>query len=352
MDEIDLAILRWMYPGGVMSMWGTDPRISGADIASHVGLDRTAVWARIGRWKRDGFWDGFEVSLNYAIFGVGLLHAEIVVADAAEGWAVVNQLEQVDGVVSAALAFGDSATERDVEVVAVLMVADDPVRIAHRMHLLRSLPPRRGVAGPFRREPPPCTRTLTTLDWRVISAIMAYPNLRASRLARLLGVSLKTFDHHFATLLDDHAVFYVPLVDWSQLPCVALNLYCESAADVSPVRRALEARFAHLIPISLEGFEGVAPEYDPTCCFAIIVPAHSPNDSQTLVRDISGVHGVRMVRPELWGPQRQFPAWANRRIAEHLAAPAHAGTLPEASPRGRPGNGSTRPTPAPELGLV
>lgn len=351
-DDIDLDILRWMYPGGVMSMWGTDPRISAAEIASHVGLDRTAVWARIGRWKRDGFWDGFEVTLNYTIFGVGLLHAEILVADAADGWSVVDQLETIDGVVSAALAFGDAATARDVEVVAVMMIADDPKQTARRVELLRSISPQLGLVGPFRREPPSCPRALTALDWRLISAIVAHPNLRPCRIAHLLRVSLKTFGHHWAGLLDDHALFYVPRVDWSQLGCVPLNVYCIHSTEVPAVRHALAVRFPHSIPISLDGVEGGAPEHDPARRFAVIVPAHSPNDLQTLVRDLSKVPGVRTVRPELWGPQRQFTEWARQRIADRLAHSAADKSWFEPDHHGLPGRGHPRHGPPPELGLV
>jgi DNA-binding Lrp family transcriptional regulator len=320
-DDLDLDILRWMHPGGVRSPWGTDPRITVTEIASHVGLDRTRVWARIRKWRREGFWDGFLVYPNFTIFGVRLLSAEIMVADVAEGCALMDKLEMMDGAVRAFLAYGDSSTRRDVEVLEVYFVGDDPTRIARRMEHLRRLSPTGRVNGPFRREAPQCSRALTPLDWRIIAAIVAHPNASPSKVATLVGVTFKTFVRHHSALIDDHAVFYVPKVDWSKLGCVLLGVYCRGAADVGRVRKALEARFPHSIPINLEGYdiEGDAPEFDKSRCFSIHVPSHSPNDLQPLVLNLSQVPGVRLVRAQLMGPSRQFPRWTNQQIAEHLA---------------------------------
>jgi len=320
MDDLDLDILRWVYRGGVWSPWGTDPKITAAEIASHVGLDRTRVWARIRRWRREGFWDGFLVYPNLTIFGVELLSAEIVVVDVAEGCALMDQLERMDGAVRAFLAYGDSATRRDVEVLVVYFVGDDPTRIGRRMELLRRISPTGRVDGPFRCEAPECTRALTPLDWRIIAAIVANPNASLSQVATLVGVTLKTFVRHHTALIDDHAVFYVPKVDWSRVGCVTVAVHCGGAADVGRVRKALEARFPHSIPISFEGYdiEGVAPEFDRSRCFPIMVPSHSPNDLQTLVLNISQIPGVRLARTLLFGPSRRFLRWTSQQISEHL----------------------------------
>jgi len=343
-DDVDLDILRWMYPGGVMSLWGTDPRITATEIASHVGLDRTAVWARVRKWKREGFWEGFIVDVNLTYFGVGLHHASIHVADPAEGCALMDKLESVEGVVGASLHFGDSMAARDVEFVAVMMVADSPERIARRMRILRRLSPTGSVNGPVLCEPPPCTRELTPLDWRIIAALLANPNRPISQVARLVGVTLKTFIRHHSALIDDHAVSYALKLDWSRMGCVTLGVRCRDAGDVDEVHRAFEARFPHLIPMALEGLGGVSPDYDPSCCFAVIVPARSPHEVQTLIRDLSKIPGVRLVRPELWGPQRRFPGWFYPRIAEHLAQPEDL--PPRLLPRSGGPKGSGRSAPA------
>jgi DNA-binding Lrp family transcriptional regulator len=318
-DDLDLDILRWMYRGGVWSPWGTDPRITLTEIASHVGLDRTAVWSRIRSWRREGFWDGFEVHTNLAIFGVGLAYAEIQVADAAEGWALFDKLEPVEGVLGASLHYGDSATTRNVDLVAVMIVLDNRIHIERRMGMLRKLSPSGNVNGPLPLESPPCSRELTPLDWRIIAVIVANPNVSPSHAAELVGVTRKTFIRHHSALLDDRIVSYAPRVDWSKLGCVTLGFYCRADGDVDRVRRELEAHFPHMIPMSLEGMGTMTPEYDPASCFAVIVPARSPHEVPTLVRDLSRLDGVKMVRPELWGPSRPYYRWIDQRIARQLA---------------------------------
>jgi DNA-binding Lrp family transcriptional regulator len=321
-DDLDLEILRWMYPDGVYSFWGVDPRITPSEIASHVRLDRTAVWDRLRKWKREGFWNGLEVTLNLATLGMEEVRVEIPVADSAEGSALLDELEHVDGALWARVCFGDTITQRNVEDVVVVLVGDNPAHLEQRLRVLRQLAPTGVIGGPFRDDTPPSTRDLTPLDWRIIAAMVANPNASPSRVARLLGVTRKTLVHHRSALIDNHVVFYIPKVDWTRLGCVPLALFCDDPEAVGRVKRAVEARFPHAIPWTLRNSEGINAGWDNSTCFVVIVPAHSPHEVQTIVRDLSMIDGVRKVRPEYWGPERRFPAWVNQRIAEHLASPA------------------------------
>jgi DNA-binding Lrp family transcriptional regulator len=320
MDNIDLDVLRWMYPGGVWSPWGSDPRITVADIASHIGLNRTAVWARLRKWRRNGAWNGFETHVNLRIFGVGVLLASFHVVDSAEGWDLLDRAGEIEGVVGASLHFGDSMVARDVEHVAVIMVGDAPANVHRRMRALRRLSPTGVVDGPVVIEPPSTSRELTELDWRILAAMLANPNASAPRLARLIGVSPKTLEHHRSALIDDHVVSSAPKFNWSQMGCIPLGFLCHNAADVDAARKAVEDRIPHSIPASHAGLNAIVPGYEPSKFFSFIVPIHSPHGVQTLVRDLSRIPGVKMVRPELWGPQRAFPTWVERRIAQHFAS--------------------------------
>ena len=344
MDDRDLDILRWMYPDGVFSFWGADPRITPTEIASHVRLDRTAVWDRLRRWKREGFWNGFEVTLNLTTLGMEEVRVEIQVADSAEGSALLGELEHVDGALWARVCFGDTITQRNVEVVVVVLVDDDPAHLERRLRGLRQLAPTGVIGGPFRDDAPPCTRDLTPLDWRIIAVIVAHPNASPSRVARLLGVTRKTLVRHHSALIDNHAVFYIPKVDWTRLGCVALGFFCDDSEAVDWVKRAVKARFPHAIPWTLRPrSEGLNAGWDNSTCFVEIVPAHSPHEVQTIVRDLSMIAGVSKVRPEYWGPERRFSRWVSERIAEHLTTPAAAapGSIPRSG--GRKSGGHATP---------
>jgi DNA-binding Lrp family transcriptional regulator len=343
-DDLDLSILRWMYPGGVFSFWSTDPRITPAEIASHVGLDRTVIWDRLRKWRREGFWDGFEVGLNPATVGMREVRFEICVADPAEGWALLDELERIEGILWARVGFGDTLTQRDVEIVSLVLVVDHPTHLRRTVRSLRQLSPTGIIGGPFRNSTPPCSRELTPLDWRIIAAIVANPNAKPSQIARLVGVTPKTFVHHQSTLIEENAVCYRPKVDWSKMGCVCLGVFCHDGGDVEPVQKDVNARFPHLIPIAMKGVEGVNAGWEESTCFGLIVPAHSPHEVQTLLRDLSLMDGVRLVRPEYWGPERRFSRWVSQRIAEHLTTPAAAarGSIPRSG--GRKSSGHATPT--------
>jgi DNA-binding Lrp family transcriptional regulator len=323
-DAIDLSILRWMFPGGVFSYWSADPRISPTQIASHVGLDRTTIWDRLQNWRREGFWGGFDVRLNPATVGMQQFRFQIRVADPAEGLNLFNKLEHVEGVIWAGVGFGDTSTERNVELVALELIADSPAHLRRSELHLRRLSPTGTIGGPFPAGVPSCSRKLTPLDWRIIAAIVADPEAGPDRLAHLVGVTPKTFDRHLSALIEDHAVGYLPRLDWSKLGCVCLAICCRDTGDVDRVQRAVEARFHHLIPMDLKGIENVSPGWDESTCFGVIVPARSPHEVQSILRDVSEIDGARMVRPEYWGAQRLFTGWVSQRIAEHLPATAAA----------------------------
>jgi DNA-binding Lrp family transcriptional regulator len=336
MDDVDLDILRWMYPGGVWSPWGTDPRITIADIASHVGLTRTAVWARQSKWRKVGFWDGFDTQVNPRIFGASASIASFHVDDSAQGWELLDRTGAIEGVMWASLHFGDSLVARNVEYVLVTMLADTRANQLRRMRALRRLSPTGAVDGPVTTEPPPCSRTLTCLDWRILSAMVARPNSSAARLAGDVGVSVKTLDLHRSLLIDDRVVCSTPRFDWSKMGCVAITFHCRFSDDLEGAVRALECRLPHSIPFSFQGFNG--HDFRDPKCFCYLVPAHSPHEVQTLVRDLSRLPGVTLVLPELWGPRRGFTAWAATRIADRLSPPVTVEHIPTASEVG-PGGG-------------
>jgi len=344
-DDLDLRIFRWMYPGGVWSWWGTDPRITTSEMASHVGLERTAVWARIRRWRREGFWDGFQVRSNPRIFGVGQVHVEIPVLGPAQAADLIDRLEQVDGVLWARVGFGVSAHGREGEEVLASLVVEDVEQRDRLTRVLRRLSATGDLEGPFRNETPVCSLSLTALDWRIIAAVTANPNASLARLAPLVGVTPKTLDQRRARLIDGHAIFYLPKADWSRLGCVVLGVLCRSAAELDPVRVELEARYRASIPMDLGGFEGISPEWDVSTCFGTMVPAYSPHGVHALIRDVSRIPGVSLVRSETWGPERLYLGWTNRHIAEHISAASVA--TPEVVPpwgaRTRGGSHETSP---------
>ena len=308
-----------MYPDGVWRPWGVDPRITTAEIARHVGLSRKSVWARIQQWKREGFWNGFVVSPNLSIFAVETLRAEIHVSDSAEGSALLEELELVDGVLYGEVTFGDSASARDVETVLVGMVGDGAASVARRMKTLRRLARGRKLNGPYRDTPPDCSIALALLDWRIVAAIVASPNSTITQVARQVGVTPKSVARRQSNLIRGRALFYFPRVDWAKLPAVELTVFCQQGSEAKQVRTELENRFPHCLPMTAEGLGYLGPEYSASPWLGVRVPVRSPAEVQMLVLSLSKLPGVRLVRPQFRGPSRAFPRWVDQQLAKRLA---------------------------------
>jgi len=344
-DEVDLGILRWMYPRGIRSYSGVDPRISTAEIAGHVGLTRKSVWARLREWRREGFWDGYDVRPNLAILGLETLRAEFRVRDAAEGWSLFGELERVEGVFAASLGFGDTASTPGTSWVLVHLAGDGPANLQRRLLRLRQIVPDGRLEGPWADHPPDPSGTLTTLDWRLIAAIVDDPNAPLSRIAVAVGATPRTTVRRRSAMIENHILFYRPRIDWSRHPSVGLHIFCNAPADLARVRKWLAVRFPHAFELSREGLGYIGEGYDPTTWVAVRVPARSPGEVQSLILELASVRGVRLIRPEIWVRTRYFPGWIRQRIAAQLAlieAKRLPGGRPPAHSAGRAG-GPSRP---------
>ena len=258
---------------------------------------------------------------------------EIPVADASQGWALVEELGLVGRVLVSNVAFTTTGNGRNEEVVQLRFAADDRTEVDPVVRLLKRISPTGTMWGPYRDIPPQCTRELSPLDWRVLAAIVADPGASLSQIARFVGVTLKTAARLRSALIDSHAVWYLPNIDWSRHPSVCLTLFCHDARDGDRVRAALDARFPHYLPMSTAGFGFVQPIYGSRPLVVARVPAHSPGESQKLELELSRLPGVKMVRPTIWGPFRWFPHWADPLIAAHLLSRGKQDSVTAASRR-------------------
>ena len=333
MDDLDLSIYRWMYPDGVWSYWGIDPRITTAEIAQHLGLRRKAVWARIRQWRQSGLWQDPTVRPNPRLFGLNQFQAELPVADASQGWALVEELGLVGRVLVSNVAFTTTETGRNEEVVQLRFAADDRTDLDRVVRLLKRISPTGTVYGPYRDIPPRCTRELSPLDWRILAALVADPGASLTQVAHFVGVTLKTVARRRSALIDSHAIWYLPNIDWSRHPSVCFTLFCNDPRDMDRVRAALDARFPHHLPMSTAGFGFVRPIYGSRPLMVVRVPAHSPGESQKLEVELARLSGVKMVRPTIWGPFRWFPHWADPLIAAHLLSKGKKDSVTAASRR-------------------
>ncbi|MCI4365048.1 MAG: hypothetical protein L3K10_03165 [Thermoplasmata archaeon] len=319
MDALDLALVRGLYSDRIWVPWGIDPRITVGQVGRQVGLGRTSVWSRIRHWEKSGFFRPYEIRPNYRLFGVGLRRADLHISDPVDAKNVMDELELVDGVTSAWVGFGDTDSTESVERVSVSFVSDHPTAVDRRMRILRRLSTRRRVDGPYAYRVPTVSRPPTPLDWRIMAILRANPGASLSAMARMIGITTRTLVRHRDALLDSRALWYFPLFDWSLHPSVNLRLYWEEARGLAGLMRAIEARFPHYLPMSLDDMGYRRQGEDGPILLGVRVPATSPDAVQDIMIDLAQIPGIVRVRSDFQGPWRYYSRWVEQELTGQLA---------------------------------
>jgi len=326
MDALDLEIIRWMYPHGAWSSCGIDPRIRHGDIARRVGISREALWSRFRGWEREGFLRATEIYPNVRLFGVHRYRVDLQVRDAAEGARVLDALESVDGVIAAWTIHGESTSDHGVQLVVAHIVDSPDCDGELWREALRRATGVTKVDGPFSEQPPPVTRRMTTLDWRILAELRSVAAPPVPQMAAHVGVSSKTFLRHRDALLDSNAVSYLPEFKWAFLPSALFALLYSEPSDWVRILRHIDKQFEHYLPhyippeINTEtgGECFMGGDFDSLRWVAVRVPCSSQSDVHNLAVGLSKIPGVTRVYNEVWGPNRWYHKWLEHRLAKEL----------------------------------
>lgn len=312
MDPIDYAIYRYLSPDGQIRLWGSrrsvDPRVSAREIADRVGLSEAGVRARLRTLERRGFLRGRETHLNPSLFEASVVVAEIPVRGPHDAEQLLRELALVDGVTFAR----DILDETDREV-QVYYISDAPAVTARRTSLLRRIAPSGQVRGPTPYWIPPCTRSLTRLDWRLLQAFRQHPVASQAELAAEVGISLKTTALRFHQLLDSRACWSALSSSSEEMPLALLLVTFPEALD--PVAISLEVATTNpaWMPVASDGL-GVSPE-NRSGFVAGLVPAESPVALEQAIRRTLAIEGVADVRRTFALGSATYSQWADERLA-------------------------------------
>ncbi len=240
--DLDLAMLRVMYAAQGVSISGIDPRLNPSRVARELGVSRARVAARLRAWTEHGFLTRYDVWPNPHLFQQTGATFDVRVADRLAKDEVLARIGLVPGAVGGMDFLGDwlAAT-------FVLPQDDDPGRIGALLRGLSGVA-EAGEAVPW--APPDSERSLTPLELRIVRVLREFPTASLAVVARHVGVSTRTITTRYAKLLDEHAVWFVPILDFRALaePVLNLNLEFRSVADRAAFGEALRRAY----PLSLE----------------------------------------------------------------------------------------------------
>ncbi len=307
-DDLDLRILRELSRDQVLWFGRLDPRISAAEIARRVHVDRGTVAARLRAWQRTGFLRGHEVLPSPLLFEAGFAGGSLRVDDVMEKPRLLAELGLLPGVVGAVDHVGPW--------VALLYVFESRDSLERSRQLLLRLP---GVGEatpcvPF-RAPRPSVEP-SALDWRILQALRTAPTSSLGSTAGTVGISPKTLKRRLDRLIHGRAVWYLPLLDFTRYTKATVARFLvttksghDSGSCAEQLRRRVPG-LAYLVNASA----AIDPPPDAPSMIDVGVHLDAVGQGEDLQASIRSMPGVEEV--EVLYPRRihTYPAWFDERI--------------------------------------
>lgn len=290
--DLDVDILREMYPSRGVELSGVDPRLNASRVSRRLGISRARVAARLRAWTEFGFVRRFDVWPNPHLFGLTGTTFDVRVADRLRKPSVIERLGLVPGAVVAL----DYAGEW-MGFTCVFRLGEDPNRIGA---LLRGLADVSEVGPAVPWGVPDVGRPLSPLDLRILRVLRQFPTDTLASIARHVGVSTRTITGRYGRLLDERSAWFLPVFDFRALaePAVSVGVQCRSVADRVAFGRALHHEYPRSIEFHRTPF-GPVLEETFGYFFVLARSAARVEELESWVRDFPGVErheAVTMIR--------------------------------------------------------
>ena len=335
-DAMDIAMLQAMYRDGSVNLAGIDPRLNASRVAKSLKVGRARVAARLRSWKTSGFLRKYDVWVNPALLGFQGAWVALQVEHPRVKSDLFRRIALVDGVVAGMDFVGDW--------ISVGLVVPDSNALARRAQLLRNLSGVRDLEGPVHWRVSEPKRRLTALDVRIVRALRAAPTATLSEIARQVGISTRTMTRRYGELVEDWAVWFVPMFDFRALDrtVVSVNLGVEPGTRAEDIGAALRTRY----PLTLDfASTSAGPELPPEE-LVFFTTLDSAAHLEDLEQYLSTTPGVRRVDLYILVQLLDFPEWFDRHLDSLLPAaspaPVRSTTRARARRRSAPGRRTKR----------
>ncbi len=286
--DLDLDIFRTMYRTGGVSLAGIDPRLNPSRVSERLGVSRARVAARLREWTQAGLLERYDVWPNPALFDREGFTVDVRATDRLGKPELFRRAALIEGALGGFEAVGEWLTLQ-----FLVPSAADAARISALLTGLSGIA-EVGERYPWRRLEP--ARPLTPLDRRIVRVLRAHPSDPLSAIARHVGVSTRTITTRYGQLVEDLAVWFVPVLDFRALaaPLVSLNVQCAGAEARREFGRALRRAYPQSLELVSPGF---GPVYsDALGVYFVLCPsAARVEDLERFVRGHRGVLGCELL---------------------------------------------------------
>ena len=313
-ETLDVAILRsWVDEG--RALIGFDPRNSPERIARRLGVGPATVRRRLKMWRSQGFLMGFDVLPNPGLLGGRLAarHLEFGTSIAQEK--AVRPLSLIDGIVQIEPA--------RTTLLAVYFV-ESSSQSERRLKQFQGIEGVREVGPEWLFEFPSCSRRMSRADWRLVLALRKRPEAKLAELAAEIGQSLRTTSRRYDSLLDEGAIIFDPVWDWSRFFRTLAVLSATVDRPELRERTIRDIRAMHPESIPSWGLRLADPKSESVSLY-LIVTAPASSELDLLAARVAHLPGVSQVR--LWYGHSTLlvPSWLTERIESALKAEGAVG---------------------------
>ena len=232
-DKAYSDLMRELW--GSPDVWNT--KKSYTEIASKLGVDEETVRNRIKHLRESGFLLGYRVVPNPVLLGRAFASLRIEFKDRDSKQAAIPRLAQTGGVINIGSTYDKS--------VLVTMFADEnqdfPKLIANT-----------GIDGQVTLVPGIGLRTtsfrMTRLDWEIVSLVLRDAERKLDEIAKQLRVSTRTVKRRVNMMMDEAAIFAMPIVDLRKTEGISYQLRVQVEPDKkSQVEKQVTSKIGNVV---------------------------------------------------------------------------------------------------------
>jgi DNA-binding Lrp family transcriptional regulator len=216
MDKLDFKIFRTLGIRPYGHEAGDFNRLNPWVIAKKLGVDGNTVKHRLAKMKKNGFIRYFQIYPNFDLLGIRGAAYLFEIDEPERKNDVITQCTLVDGVTEISSFVGNE--------ICIDFAYRDTRDESRKLKLLSGITNCKRSEKFYDKVMPPVHLELSTTDWRIIKALRYNALKPLSKVAKELGLSIKTVKRRFARMTHSNAVIIVPVIRPGDVPNTITNV--------------------------------------------------------------------------------------------------------------------------------
>ncbi len=236
-----MSIRDKAYSSLIRELWGSpdvwNARRSYVEIAARLGVDEETVRNRIRNLRSSGYLLGYRLLPNASLLGRASASLRIEFENRESKQNAIPRLAKMEGVINVVSAYDNSvivtllaSPEQNFPESFAGMVVEGDVSVIPGLRLRTSN---------FR---------MTRLDWEIVSHLLKNAETRLDFIAKKTGVSTRTVKRRLNMMMQEAAIFAMPIVDLGKAEGISYQLRVETEPDQRlEIEKSVASRIGDII---------------------------------------------------------------------------------------------------------